>query len=255
MQEIYRTAFGFIHARPAFFLALAAILFAVEIYSLFAATGRLMLIVGQVFAAYGLHRALMFDESRFRAPQKPLRPMGLGGFALTSFGIGLLIVALSMLAILGLTGGAIHSLSEARLATSVIALAGLMALAVLTGFGMALPAAAAADPGAIPLAWQRGRKVWKSLGFGLVVGPGLFFLAQMALLSVLISMGLPTGPMYTAESGINLPAAMVSAVLTVLGLVITLLAVVVLCLNYRKLAPAEVRDAMTAARMMDQSPA
>jgi hypothetical protein len=235
MIAVYSRAFASVRQLWRFFLAVAVAMIALELLSSRAVSLGAFL-VGAMFA-YELHRHFLLGETPIilGKPQQGPRPRKILGFLFVTFVMLVVPCALAISSLfLLIERGSSETTALVGIAAAVMTFFVTYWLFLMT-FGTALPAAAMGDGYGLTLTLRRARHSFRSIGWALLYGPGLFGAVVLAA-SIL--------PLYVTGRGFDdAPTRGLAAIgiltdlVTQLGsLFTTTLAVIVLCDAYRGLA-------------------
>ncbi len=242
MVAIYRTAWQCVLRNLALYLLGAALFIAVDAYNLASDSRGAGSFVAWFAVVYGLHRAILLGEDWRGGASRPNVPQqGLGAFLF----VALMLVGLALIAPVGLFLWVLSNVEVPQDAFAGLVLLLLLIFVVvyalvLAVFGTALPASAVRDRFGLRLTLSRGRRTgWGVLG-GLIVGPGLFWVATAAGQIGLARLVGPVPAFHEDGVGFNLAALAWKVPHELLTLFNATLTVAVLCRAYRKVAPPEV---------------
>ena len=246
MLTIYKTAFGFIGRNPAFSADIALMMLVISVAVEFLNISRGPGTVVWLFIVYLLLRAMMFDEvSLLKKVESPRRPVALGRFFLAGLLFLAGLIVLGLITLFAVFGDALADATNDDV-TMLAALASISVVfaVLMSAFGTALPAAAAADRWGPAISLMRaGRTWWRILG-GLLIGPGLYAVIGIAAMMAFDIYGPGILPYFGPDGTVDLLQLLIGFVINLGTLLHTLLTVTVLILAYQRVAPVEVQAAM-----------
>lgn len=248
MFTTYRLAFRFLKNGFALFAVSVGVIWAGGLAIEGLGTSQSVLFVAYVLIAYAFHRALLFHEiSSIKAPQDPVRPIAMGRFFWVSTLMTTAMIAVGVLAavVMATTGNA-NVMRESALGIGIIAMV-FANVVLLTVFGTALPAAASADRYGFGITLRRARCTWAKILFGMIAGPGTFWLIYLFALLWLTRNVMPVAPAFGPDTGFDIGQALLSLALTCCTTFATLLTVIVLCRAYKDVASDDVRAVISGA--------
>lgn len=235
MTALYSRAFASLLQLWRFFLFVTVAMIALDVTSSRdVSVGGFL--VGAIFA-HEMHRHFLLGETPVILGKRPhgSRPTKTLGFFFVTVVLFVVPVALAIYSMFLLIGrGSSDSAALISIAVAALILFVSYWLFLMT-FGTALPAAATGDRYGLTLTLRRARHSFRSIGWGLLGGPGLFgtVFAGISFLPLDVAEQLSDD---AVTGGISALGILTDLVLQRGGLFTTTLAVIVLCDGYRWLA-------------------